>query len=289
MDSVTEIFIQNLTYHHDPSAPASLRDVNISLPKSSRTLLIGANGAGKSTLLQILAGKRLVTSEGAQILIKGRDVFRDSPPGVTHLGTEWAMNPVVRGDIVVEHFLNSVGGYRHKERRDRLLDILDVDLDWHMHAISDGERRRVQLCMGLMQHWDVLLLDEVTVDLDVQVRDDLLSFLKEDSERRSATILYATHIFDGLNKFPTHIAHMRFGTFLTKPTPWPIAPAERSLGHAVGVPDLSLFRIALQWLREDREHRRELEKAGRKTRGARRDQDVPSSSEAFYKKYDYSH
>jgi len=71
------------------------------------------------------------------------------------------MNPVVRGDIVVEHFLNSVGGYRHKERRDRLLDILDVDLDWHMHAISDGERRRVQLCMGLMIPWDVLLLDEV--------------------------------------------------------------------------------------------------------------------------------
>ena len=71
------------------------------------------------------------------------------------------MNPVVRGDIVVSDFLNSVGGYRHKERRDRLLDILDGDLDWHMHQISDGERRRVQLCMGLMGDWDVLLLDEV--------------------------------------------------------------------------------------------------------------------------------
>jgi CCR4-NOT complex subunit CAF16 len=71
------------------------------------------------------------------------------------------MNPVVRGDIVVEQFLNSVGGYRHKERRDRLLDILDVDIDWHMHAISDGERRRVQLCMGLMTPWEILLLDEV--------------------------------------------------------------------------------------------------------------------------------
>ena len=72
-----------------------------------------------------------------------------------------AMNPVVRGDIVVSDFLNSVGGYRHKTRRDQLLDILDVDLDWHMHAISDGERRRVQLVMGLMGEWDVLLLDEV--------------------------------------------------------------------------------------------------------------------------------
>lgn len=71
------------------------------------------------------------------------------------------MNPVVRGDIIVSAFLDSVGGYRHKERRDKLLDILDVDLDWHMHNISDGERRRVQLCFGLMVPWDVLLLDEV--------------------------------------------------------------------------------------------------------------------------------
>lgn len=45
------------------------------------------HAAGKSTLLQILAGKRLVNN--AEILIKGRDVFRDSPPGVTFLGTEW--------------------------------------------------------------------------------------------------------------------------------------------------------------------------------------------------------
>lgn len=48
------------------------------------------------------------------------------------------MNPVVRGDILVSDFLDSVGGYRHKERRDHLLDILDVDLDWRMHQISDG-------------------------------------------------------------------------------------------------------------------------------------------------------
>lgn len=46
------------------------------------------------------------------------------------------MNPVVRSDIVVSHFLDSVGGWRHRERRDRLLKILDVDLDWHMHQVT---------------------------------------------------------------------------------------------------------------------------------------------------------
>ncbi|KIP10393.1 hypothetical protein PHLGIDRAFT_101292 [Phlebiopsis gigantea 11061_1 CR5-6] len=284
-DSSPEINVVNLTFSHnsaDSRVEPSLVDINISLPKGSRTILVGANGAGKSTLLQILAGKRLISKEGTLVLIKGKDVFRQYPEGVTFLGTEWAMNPVVRGDIVVEDFLNSVGGYRHKDRRDKLLDILDVDLDWHMHKISDGERRRVQLVMGLMADWDVLLLDEVTVDLDVLVRDDLLKFLKRDSEERGATILYATHIFDGLNEFPTHVAHMRLGSFVTLPTSWPFED------FSVAGPNTQLYGVALQWLREDRDFRRELEKKGRKVRGARKD-DVPVDSETFYKKYDYSH
>jgi CCR4-NOT complex subunit CAF16 len=215
------------------------------------------------------------------------------------------MNPVVRGDIVVAHFLDSVGGYRHKERRDRLLNILDVDLDWHMHAISDGERRRVQLVMGLMAPWDVLLLDEVTVDLDVLVRDNLLSFLREECETRNAAILYATHIFDGLDTFPTHVAHMRLGSMVVEPTPWPlpsIPSSDISLNKGS-----SLYTLALHWLTEDREHRRALEKDGRKARGAKVDQvmptippkglvinqnyrqGVPTDSETFYRKYDYSH
>ncbi|KAG2013690.1 ABC transporter [Coprinopsis cinerea AmutBmut pab1-1] len=276
-DGEWAIQASNLTYHHVQTTEPSLVDINLTLPHGSRTILIGANGAGKSTLLQLLAGKRLISGPGASVKVKGRDVFRNTPSGVTFLGTEWAMNPVVRGDITVSAFLDSVGGYRHKERRDHLLDILDIDLDWRMHMISDGERRRVQLCFGLMVPWDILLLDEVTVDLDVLVRSELLNFLKEDSIKRKATILYATHIFDGLNDFPTHVAHMRFGTFVEPPITWPLS----SLGEAKSSP---LYNVALRWLQEDREERRRLEKQGRKMRGARRDQTVPSDSETFYRK-----
>ncbi|KAJ7638792.1 P-loop containing nucleoside triphosphate hydrolase protein [Roridomyces roridus] len=278
------VAIRSLSYAHSAVTDPALNNISLDLPPGSRTVIVGANGAGKSTLLEILAGKRLVN--GADVRIQNRDVFRDSPPGVTFLGTAWAMNPVVRGDILVSHFLDSVGGYRYKERRDTLLDLLDVDVDWRMHQISDGERRRVQLVFGLMQEFQILLLDEVTVDLDVLVRDELLTFLKRDSETRGATIIYATHIFDGLNQFPTHIAHMSFGRLVTPPTPWPIQ-ADSVLSSQFG--QSTLYNVALQWLKEDREYRRELEKNGRKVRGARRDQAVPSDSETFYKKYDYSH
>ncbi|KAJ7179139.1 P-loop containing nucleoside triphosphate hydrolase protein [Mycena filopes] len=273
--------IQDLSYVHNPNAQfKALDSVSLDLPAGSRTVIVGPNGAGKSTLLQILAGKRLVNGADTYIRIKDRDVFRNSPPGVTFLGTEWAMNPVVRGDIIVDHFLNSVGGYRHKERRDKLLDILDVDLDWHMHNISDGERRRVQLVFGLMAPYDVLLLDEVTVDLDVLVREELMTFLKADSEA------HATHIFDGLNDFPTHIAHISFGRLVTPPSLWPL-PLDSALRKQLG--SSTLYQVALQWLREDRDYRQQLEKEGRKLRGPRKDQTVPSDAEIFYSRYDYSH
>jgi CCR4-NOT complex subunit CAF16 len=121
----------------------------------------------------------------------------------------------------------------------------------------------------------------------VLVRDDLIKFLKADSEARNATIVCtyydlssrycsnhilpdATHIFDGLNDFPTHIAHMRFGTFVSPPIPWP-TPNDISISkHDVQLAT-PLYRIALHWLREDRERRHELEKQGKKRRGARAD------------------
>ena len=65
--------------------------------------------------------------------------------------------------------------------------------------------------MLLMLALQVLLLDEITVDMDVLGRLDLLNFLKEESERQNATILYATHIFDGLEPWITHVAHVADG------------------------------------------------------------------------------
>jgi CCR4-NOT complex subunit CAF16 len=123
----------------------------------------------------------------------------------------------------------------------------------------------------------------VTVDLDVLVRSDLLEFLKDDSIKRNSTILCAfvpasyalftktphlsdaTHIFDGLSDFPTHVIHMRFGTFVEPPVSWPPAtPADTKFTQ--------LYYVALNWLKEDREERRILEAQGQKTRGARREQ-----------------
>lgn len=57
----------------------------------------------------------------------------------------------------------------------------------------------------------MLLLDEVTVDMDVVGRLDLLAFFEQECRQRGATIVYATHIFDGLEGWVTHLLHVHNG------------------------------------------------------------------------------
>ncbi|EMC97809.1 hypothetical protein BAUCODRAFT_104610 [Baudoinia panamericana UAMH 10762] len=239
------IEVKNLSFTF-PDSTSGLLDIALDLPGGSRTLLIGANGAGKTTLLRLLSGKRM--APGGTISVAGIDPFATGLEGVTYLGLEWVLNPIVRTDIAVPELLKSVGGDHYPNRRDELVQILDVDLSWHLHAVSDGERRRVQLCMGLLRPWRVLLLDEITVDLDLLSRHNFLTFLKRETETRSCTIVYATHILDNLAAWPTHLVHMAQG----KVKKWGAMESFTVPEVGDGVEGNSrLGQLVLQWLRED--------------------------------------
>ncbi|EXJ80375.1 hypothetical protein A1O1_08519 [Capronia coronata CBS 617.96] len=240
-----DINVTGLSYKFQDGS-LGLRDISLELPGGSRTLLIGANGAGKTTLLRLLSGKRLAPAQ--TIRIAGVDPFSAGLEGVTYLGLEWVLNPIVRTDIAVPILLDSVGGSYYPDRRDELVRILDIDLRWRMHAVSDGERRRVQLAMGLIRPWDILLLDEITVDLDLLSRSNFLGWLRGETERRGATIVYATHILDNLVGWPTHLVHMHLG----RVKEWGAMAkydAETDSYNRSG--NSRLGELVLKWLKED--------------------------------------
>ncbi|EME85793.1 ABC transporter domain-containing protein [Pseudocercospora fijiensis CIRAD86] len=239
----------NLSYAF-PDGSEGLQNVNLDLPAGARCLLIGANGAGKTTLLRLLSGKRMAPA--GTVSVAEIDPFATGLEGVTYLGLEWVLNPIVRSDIAVPELLKSVGGDHYPQRRDELVKILDVDLSWHLHAVSDGERRRVQLCMGLLRPWTVLLLDEITVDLDLLSRHNFLQFLKKETETRSCTIVYATHILDNLAEWPTHLVHMALGK-VKKWGPLDSFEIPKTDGGAEG--NSRLGQLVMVWLKEDLEER----------------------------------
>ena len=143
---------------------------------------------------------------------------RDVPLGASAFHDTWLAGDVemLGGnfpfdiDLEVDEMLRNAVNV-DRGRVDHLVELLGVDRKWHMHAVSDGQRRRVQLLFGLMRPRKLLLLDEVTTDLDLLARQDLLEFLRKESEGRGATILYATHIFDTLDEWATHLVYLVAG------------------------------------------------------------------------------
>jgi len=208
------VLVSNLSYHYQMSPYYSIEDVSMNVPRGAKLLLIGANGAGKTTLLHVLGGKYMVHKEKVRVLEAPpfHETTLASSGDLAFLGTTWrrANGSAVAGDVTARKMLYNVEGI-DEARRQRLIELLDIDLDWSMMHVSDGQRRRVQIALGLLRPFQVLLLDEITVDLDVVGRMDLLGFLDEECRERKCTVIYATHIFDGLEGWVSHVAYVEHG------------------------------------------------------------------------------
>ncbi len=236
------IEVRDLRFRYRGAARDVRAGVTLEVARGTRALVIGANGAGKSTLLRVLGGKHMVPPEAVRVL--GRAAFHDTDLAgmIELLGGNFPFEV----DLRVAELLRHGVGVDHA-RRDRLVDLLGVDPQWHMHAVSDGQRRRVQLLLGLMRPREVLLLDEVTTDLDLVARQDLLAFLREDSELRGVTILYATHIFDSLEEWATHVVYIAHGRVALHA---PIGEVEE-LNALRGKRSAPLVHLVDGWLRRD--------------------------------------
>lgn len=228
----TAIDIRGLTFRYPGAAAPVFTDLSLAIPAGARCLLLGANGVGKSTLLRLIGGRHLIAPDTIRVL--GRPAFQDTSLAgeVAFLGGPFPF----RADISVAQVLAARVGVE-QARRARVLDVLEVDPAWRMHQVSDGQRRRVQILLDLERTLSVILLDEVTADLDVLSRADLLRFLREESEERGVTTMYATHVLDGLAAWGTHLAFLSPGRLRY------FGPLE---------PGTPLRELCEGWMREDR-------------------------------------
>ena len=249
----------NFTYGAAAGHRIVLHDVNLALPRGSRTLLVGDNGAGKSTLLRLLAGRHIHAPGAVQVL--GRESYFDTALNLrrAYLSTDWGRKVVAFSgvssmtvDVAVREMMADAQA-QFPTRRAALVDLLGIDLDWRMHQLSDGQRRRVQIMLQLLRPAEVLLLDEITTDLDLITRQDFLAYIKSESETNGLTVVYATHIFDGLDDWATHIGYVADRTMAKfgEEASFADLAAHRTAGTAA-----PLLRTIEGWLRAERDERR---------------------------------
>ena len=236
------IEVRDLTFSYPGAREPVLHQLSFALPAGARCLLLGANGAGKSTLLRLVAGRHMLGPDVIRVL--GRPAFEDTAltADVAFLGGPFPF----AADISVRDLLNARPGVDPK-RRAAVLGMLDVDPAWRMHQVSDGQRRRVQLLLDLERTLRVILLDEVTAELDVLARADLLRFLREESDARGVTIVYASHVLDGLQDFATDVAFLSRGRLRFFGS-----VCEALAAAPPGAVGSNLHRLCEAWMREDR-------------------------------------
>jgi CCR4-NOT complex subunit CAF16 len=244
-DQPPAVQLQSLAFRYPGGRGPVFDGLSLAVPMGARCLLLGGNGVGKSTLLRLVAGRYLLPPD--MIRVFGRPAFQDTTLAaeVAFLGGDF---PFV-ADIPVADVLAGRPGV-DPQRREHLVGVLEVDRGWRMHQVSDGQRRRVQILLDLERSVRLVLLDEVTADLDILARVELLRFLRRESEVRGVTTIYATHVLDGLQDWATHLLFLsRTGvrTFA------PIDQVPELSQHDPGVPATSrLHRLCERWMAEDR-------------------------------------
>jgi CCR4-NOT complex subunit CAF16 len=178
----------------------------------------------------------------------------------SYLGTDWGKRTVafsghnmpLMADVGVSEMMADLQK-EYQPRRDELATLLGVDLSWRMHQLSDGQRRRVQIMLQLLRPVELLLLDEITTDLDLITRQDFLAHLHLMSTRDGVTIIYATHIFDGLDDWPTHLGFISDGKLAKFGHVDTYEDFQQKRKNNVVAP---LLRTVEMWLRFHREERR---------------------------------
>ncbi|MGD0075696.1 MAG: ABC transporter ATP-binding protein [Candidatus Binataceae bacterium] len=162
--------------------------------------LLGPNGAGKTTTLSILSTQ--MRPDSGHILIGGKPAASARTRGAPPLGLvpqSLALYPTLSGAQNVMHFARMQGLSRGDARLGCARALEDVGLtpraDDAMYSYSDGMKRRLNLACGIVHHPAILLLDEPTVGVDPQSREQILTLVRRFADA-SCAVIYSTHYME---------------------------------------------------------------------------------------------
>lgn len=199
----------------------ALRGVSLDIVQGSIFGLLGPNGAGKSTLINILAG--LVTKTSGSASIWGFDIDAHPRNAKNSIG-------IVPQEIVFDPFftpfetLENVAGLYGVRKKDRIsMELLKaVHLDdkagAYARTLSGGMKRRLLVAKAMVHSPPILVLDEPTAGVDVELRQQLWAYVRE-LNARGVTIVLTTHYLEEAEELCDRIAIINHGMVITnKPT-----------------------------------------------------------------------
>src|ERR1700716_2053314 len=176
----------------------ALKGIDLAIPRGSIFGLLGPNGAGKSTFINILAG--LCRKTSGQVSIWGRDIDarpRDARAAIGVVPQEIAADPFFTPKESLEV---AAGMYAVPAKERRTMELLTAlgladKANAYVRQLSGGMKRRLMVAKAMVHNPPVLILDEPTAGVDVELRRQLWNYVLE-LNRKGVTIVLTTHYLE---------------------------------------------------------------------------------------------
>ena len=195
------------------TAVQALVDIDLAIPRGSLYGLLGPNGAGKSTLINILA--QLVIKTSGTAAIWGLDLDRNPRAAAAAIGVvpqELNIDPFFTPRELLELQAGLYGVPKAERRTMEILDALGLadKSEAYARTLSGGMRRRLMVAKALVHTPPVLVLDEPTAGVDVELRQQLWSYVRK-LNAAGTTVLLTTHYLEEAEELCDRIAIINHG------------------------------------------------------------------------------
>ncbi|MFO6464867.1 ABC transporter ATP-binding protein [Jannaschia sp. KMU-145] len=221
MSNAIEIEGLRKVYAGDGRMPEkqALKGLDLTIPTGSIFGLLGPNGAGKSTTINIMAG--LVRKTAGRVRIWGFDQDRNPRQSRAAIGVmpqELNLDPFFTPEGALEVQAGLYGVPRRDRRTAEILDLVGLadKADAYARTLSGGMRRRLLLAKALVHHPQILVLDEPTAGVDIELRQMLWRNVRRLNEERGMTIILTTHYLEEAQEMCDEIAIIADGELVIR-------------------------------------------------------------------------
>lgn len=194
----------------------ALKSIDLKIPRGHIFGLLGPNGAGKSTFINILAG--LVTKTSGKASIWGMDIDqhpRASRAAIGVVNQEITMDPFFTPEEALELQAGFYGVPKADRRTDEILEAVGLldKRDAYVRQLSGGMKRRLMVAKALVHNPPVLILDEPTAGVDVELRRSLWQYVRRLHDE-GTTIILTTHYLEEAEELCDEIAIVNHGEII---------------------------------------------------------------------------
>ena len=198
----------------------ALKGIDLDVPRGSFFGLLGPNGAGKSTLINILAG--LTVKSGGSVSICGYDIdshMRESRSSIGVVPQELVLDVFFTARETLELHAGYYGVQKNKRRTAEILQAMGLEdkADLPPRRLSGGMRRRLLIAKALVHAPPVLILDEPTAGVDVELRQQLWDYVRA-LNKQGTTVLLTTHYLEEAEQLCDSIAIINHGEVIARDT-----------------------------------------------------------------------